>query len=226
MTIQRQPGAPLTERGRRTRQALIAAAIDVFYEQGYFSTRLSAITERAGCSTGTLYTYFANRQEILAAIIEESYAPVVAADHAWGDPDHDPGTGVPGPEALIAKIRKATGVYVRRYRDNAREVALMDQVAAVDPEIRDIRLARNRVFYRRNMRSIEQMQAAGHIRADLDPDLTAKALSAMVSRTCKSIYVDEPQERYFSDAGVEELADKLSQLWVSALELAPDSTED
>ena len=122
MTIQRQPGAPLTERGRRTRQALIDAAIDVFYEQGYFSTRLSAITERVGCSTGTLYTYFANRQEILAAIIEESYAPVVAADRAWGDPDHDPGTDVPGPEALIAKIRKATGVYVRRYRDNAREV--------------------------------------------------------------------------------------------------------
>ncbi|MFB9776553.1 TetR/AcrR family transcriptional regulator [Brevibacterium otitidis] len=221
MTVQRQPGAPLTERGRRTRRALINAAIDVFCEHGYLTTPLSAITERVGCSTGTLYTYFANRQEILAAIIEDSYAPVVAADHAWISPDHEAGAEAPGPEALVAKIRKATEVYVRRYRDNAREVALMDQAAAVDPEVRDIRIARNRVFYRRNRRSIEQMQAAGHIPAELDPDLTAKALSAMVSRTCRSIFVDEPEQRYLSDAGVEELAEKLSQLWVSALGLAP-----
>lgn len=50
-------------KGQRTRAQLVAAAREVFAEKGYFSSRLSDITNRVGCSTGTLYTYFRNRED-------------------------------------------------------------------------------------------------------------------------------------------------------------------
>ena len=64
----------LTRKGRRTRKSLVDAARAVFYEQGYIDARLSEVTERAGVSTGTLYTYFDDREQLLAAIIDDAYA--------------------------------------------------------------------------------------------------------------------------------------------------------
>jgi AcrR family transcriptional regulator len=55
-----EKAAPLTERGRRTRDKLLEAARDVFEEKGYAATRMSDIAARAGVSHGTTYTWFAD----------------------------------------------------------------------------------------------------------------------------------------------------------------------
>ncbi len=61
---------PTTERGTRTRAALIAAARKVFERSGYLDARLIDIAKEAGCATGSFYTYFANKEEVFAAVLE------------------------------------------------------------------------------------------------------------------------------------------------------------
>ena len=52
------------ERGRRTQQRLLAAAVEVFAEVGYHRARVEQITERAQCSRPTFYQYFASKHEL------------------------------------------------------------------------------------------------------------------------------------------------------------------
>src|SRR6201982_4266947 len=67
-SLLREP--PATERGLRTRAALVAAARKVFERLGYLDARLIDITRAAHCSASTFYTYFASKEEIFAAVLE------------------------------------------------------------------------------------------------------------------------------------------------------------
>ena len=66
-------GAPRRERRKESRPAeLLAAALDLFVERGYAATRLDDIASRAGVSKGTLYLYFANKEELFKALVREN----------------------------------------------------------------------------------------------------------------------------------------------------------
>lgn len=73
----------------RTRQDILAAAVRVFARTGYDSVTMRDIAREAGYTAGALYTYFENKQEILAAatkaitseflgVIDEPLAPELA----------------------------------------------------------------------------------------------------------------------------------------------------
>ena len=47
---------PTTQRGARTRAALVKAARKVFERDGYLDTRLTDITKEARCAAGSFYT--------------------------------------------------------------------------------------------------------------------------------------------------------------------------
>lgn len=65
--------APRRERRKESRPAeLLAAALDLFVERGYAATRLDDIASRAGVSKGTLYLYFANKEELFKALVREN----------------------------------------------------------------------------------------------------------------------------------------------------------
>jgi AcrR family transcriptional regulator len=66
---------PVEPRWRRRKEArrpeIIAAAIDLFAEKGYAATRLDDVAKRAGVSKGTLYLYFASKDELFKALVGE-----------------------------------------------------------------------------------------------------------------------------------------------------------
>lgn len=65
--------APRWERRKESRPTeLIAAALEVFVERGYAATRLDDVAARAGVSKGTLYLYFANKEELFKAVVREN----------------------------------------------------------------------------------------------------------------------------------------------------------
>jgi len=65
--------APRWERRKESRPAeLLDAALDLFVERGYAATRLDDIASRAGVSKGTLYLYFANKEELFKALVREN----------------------------------------------------------------------------------------------------------------------------------------------------------
>ncbi len=70
---------PAPPRWRRRKDArpgdIIAAALGVFTEKGFAGARMEEIAKRAGVSKGTLYLYFATKEDMFRAVVREVVAP-------------------------------------------------------------------------------------------------------------------------------------------------------
>ncbi|MFZ4479203.1 MAG: TetR/AcrR family transcriptional regulator [Rhodoferax sp.] len=51
---------------------LLAAALELFVEKGFAATRAEEVARRAGVSKGTLFLYFASKEELFKAVIREN----------------------------------------------------------------------------------------------------------------------------------------------------------
>jgi TetR/AcrR family transcriptional regulator len=51
---------------------LLAAALDLFVEKGYAATKSEEVARRAGVSKGTLFLYFASKEELFKAVVREN----------------------------------------------------------------------------------------------------------------------------------------------------------
>jgi AcrR family transcriptional regulator len=71
---------PRWERRKDARpKELLAAALDLFVERGFASTRLEDVAKRAGVSKGTLYLYFTNKEELFKEVVRNSIVPFIGA---------------------------------------------------------------------------------------------------------------------------------------------------
>ncbi|WP_416276942.1 TetR/AcrR family transcriptional regulator [Nocardia sp. alder85J] len=201
---------PATRRGLRTRSVLIAAARTAFERSGYLDTRLADITAEAKCSAGTFYTYFSSKAEIFAAVLELAQEDTMhpGMPHVHSDAD---------PAAIVEASNRA---YFEAYKRNAKLMALLEQVASIDPEFRELRRRRADAFVQRNAHSIESLQARGLADPEIDPQLASRALSGMVSRLAFDYFVSRDG---VPDSGIDldELTRSATRLWVNALRISP-----
>lgn len=72
-----QAAPSLTAKGRQTRQAIELAARKLFAERGFHGTTLADITSAAGKSSAVFYRYFADKEDLLAALAESFLHDVV-----------------------------------------------------------------------------------------------------------------------------------------------------
>ncbi|NMM85501.1 TetR family transcriptional regulator [Rhodococcus sp. SRB_17] len=204
-TLHRDP--PSTQRGARTRAALIASAREVFETAGYLDARLIDIAKGAGCATGSFYTYFANKEEVFAAVLE------VAREEMM-----HPGMGrVAGTDDPYAALEASNRAYLAAYQRNAKLMGLMEQVAHIDPEFRRIRNERADAFIRRNARGIADLQKRGIADASLDPLTASIALSGMVSRFAFSIFTLGEGMVDGRPLDFEDVVVTVTKLWANAL---------
>ncbi|GGS70105.1 transcriptional regulator [Planobispora rosea] len=71
------PEEPKTERGRRTRERILAAAAGLIERQGVEATSLDQVLTEAQASKSQLYHYFADKQALVRAVIAWQTATVV-----------------------------------------------------------------------------------------------------------------------------------------------------
>jgi AcrR family transcriptional regulator len=62
--------APVTERGRQSRQRILDAAEKVFGVKGYFNASISDITREAGVGLGSFYVYFVSKHAVFVEVLE------------------------------------------------------------------------------------------------------------------------------------------------------------
>ena len=93
-------GSPLCARRARTRQRLMAAAVQVFAERGVIGSSVEVICEAAGFTRGAFYSNFADKDALVLALIEQGVAEeYAAAERAVADlKAQDP--GLPPTEAV------------------------------------------------------------------------------------------------------------------------------
>lgn len=211
-TSKRREPSQLSDRGARTRARLITTARQTFAKHGYFDTKLTDITTAAGMAAGTFYTYFDNREQVLAAIMAEAYhesvEPATARPATEGDP--------------LSRIRHGNRHYVESFRTTADVQRIIQEAALVDKDARLLRRSRADSLFDRNAQTIAQLQEAGRIDQSLEPESTARNLSLMVSRTCTYMYVEgHAGQRYSGRRGARRLADELSDTWLRTLGADP-----
>ncbi|NUP46920.1 MAG: TetR/AcrR family transcriptional regulator [Catenulispora sp.] len=194
---------PRSARGIRTRSALIDAARVVFERDGYLEARLSDISAEAGVASGSFYTYFEGKEEIFQAVAEQVTEEMV-------HPHLRARTGVTDPRRLIDLANRE---YLRAYKKNAKLMGLFEQVSQVDEDFRKVRIERAEAFVQRNAKMIRTLQEQGVADAELDPVLTAHALSGMVSRMAYVAFVQKTPMPF------ERLVETLNRIWVNALGL-------
>ncbi len=68
---------------------LVQAALELFVERGYSSTRLDDVAQRAGVSKGTIYLYYGSKEELMRAAIRLAVQPKLQfAEEAMERSDH------------------------------------------------------------------------------------------------------------------------------------------
>ena len=83
---------PVTGKGRATRERIIDTAADLIYERGVAAVTLDARPRRDGTSKSQLYHYFADKDDLVHAVIERQrervlafHAPKLDSLSSWDD---------------------------------------------------------------------------------------------------------------------------------------------
>lgn len=108
------PKQPRATHPEGLRQEILDAARELFVHEGYESTSVRRIAERAGCATGTLYLYFDDKSAMLGELCRETFSRLSARLEAI---HKDPGN------ALDA-LRRAGRLYVEFGLQNRSHYAL------------------------------------------------------------------------------------------------------
>lgn len=166
-------GMPLSDKSSRSKQNLKEAAREVFRRDGYLRARIADITAEAGCSPGSFYTYFENKQSLLWELLEDFWEEV------------NERTLVPFRRRLPAQdaSREAIRAFWFGYKEYLPEMTALFQASMVEPEFRDewLRIRNRGIASIR--RGLAAAQAKGYS-PGVDPDLAAPALSAMLELSC------------------------------------------
>ena len=197
---------PLGPKATRTRLAIIAAGIEVFCEQGYQSSSVGDVHERAGVSLGTYYQYFRDKTDLVATIVAE--AVIASARSIW--PTFDPNLGHDGVSDVI-------GGFVRHYASTADFQRVWEEATQLEPMVADLRARLSQLLETSLSAGIAVGQAEGSIDGSLEPSMVARALAAMVDRTCFLTFVLDGRPA----VATSEVTETLTQLWVNALQLEP-----
>lgn len=195
--------APSSERARHTQAQLLSAAQRVFERDGYFDARVADIAAEAGGSHGSFYTYFRSKNDVFRAVMQSALDRIHAAGAATAeDKSLDP----------IKRIDVANRRFVEVYRQNTALMALLEQVATIDEEIRSLRLIVRARSVARVEKSIRRLQREGKARPDIiDVHTAAGALVGMVdSRVYFWLVLGE-------ECDEEIMIQTLNQLWTSAI---------
>ncbi|NJP92964.1 TetR/AcrR family transcriptional regulator [Nonomuraea sp. FMUSA5-5] len=141
---------------RRNRELIVAAARELFLEQGV-DVALEEVARRAGVGIGTLYRRFPDRDALLHAVGEQTLTRLAGlAEAAWAEE----------PDAWHA---------LRRFLRGCAELRLGELSSKLEPHLHqplraghDLRELRQRSIDLL-LRMTERAQADGHLRPDIGP---------------------------------------------------------
>lgn len=156
-----------TTRQRRKSEArrrqILAAAVEVFAEKGFHTSRVSDIATRAGVAYGLVYHYFRNKDEILRTIFLERWAIVLQVIESAVNDAETP---------VEARLRSIVTFLVDIYKEHADLVEVIVLELLHSPEFmrEEVVLGFQRAFSGLS-ELVREGQRRGEIRADLTPDV-------------------------------------------------------
>ncbi len=191
---------PRAARAERTKARLLQAARESFASAGWSRARVEDVCRTAGVGHGTFYAYYANKTDVLEALVRrhaEDLNTVLEAEWTSGDLRADVHRVISGFVSLSERDRDIRAVWLAAAPAEPALAGLVDEV--------------RRQFVERIRRNLAAALDAGHARADLDVDVAATALAAMVEQSVALA------QRADGAAVGERLVAGLTDLWVHAV---------
>lgn len=166
----------LMDRSRRAeiaraarREEILAAARRVFAARGFRGTTIADIADEAGIALGTIYLYYASKDEVFAALNQQFNALIMEAM-----------THVPPARSLEETVRLRVDNVFRACGENRDLIRLVvlntDPDSAATQRMREADAARNGPM----VAAIRQAMADGAIREG-DPEIVTKLTNGVVS---------------------------------------------
>src|SRR6202048_4022642 len=169
----------LSAKGRQTRQAIELAARKLFAERGFHGTTLADITSAAGKSAAVFYRYFADKEDLLAALAESFLHDVVTPSglslHLPDSPDDD---------AFFASV--VTG-YWNMFKQNIGIMIAVAQLATTQQRFAAVQNEFRRFGMDIVAASVLRAQQHGYA-SELNPERVAAAI-ALLFENFTSVFV-------------------------------------
>ena len=199
------PVETLTPKGQQTRRAIEQAARKLFAERGFHGTTLSDITSAAGKSPAVFYRYFADKEDLLAALAQSFLHDIVTPS---GVSLQLPET--PDDNAFFVSV--VTG-YWNMFKQNIGIMIAVAELAATQPRFAAVQNEFRRFGMDIVAASVRRAQEQGY-GDELDPEHTAAAI-ALLFENFTTVFVGT------SGLGVE-ISDEdaiatLSRIWKKTL---------
>jgi AcrR family transcriptional regulator len=160
----------LTPKGRQTRETIEQAARKLFAERGFHGTTLSDITSAAGRSPAVFYRYFADKEDLLAALAESFLRDIVTPS---GVSLHLPDS--PDDNAFFTSV--VTG-YWNMFKQNIGIMIAVAQLAATQPRFAAVQNEFRRFGMDIVAASVRRAQEQGYA-GELVPEHTAAAIALL-----------------------------------------------
>lgn len=171
-TVPRPSRAARTASSEKTREALLAAAMELFAEQGLAGPSLDAICARAGYTRGAFYVHFATRDELIAAVVERVMGGFIDAIIRGGEAGADLGT-------IVSTFALAVHTGAFPFRGKVAPHQIFEACRRSPPlhakYLELLAQARDRLVV-----VVERGQRAGTVRGDVEPAAVAQLLLAVV----------------------------------------------
>ena len=167
----KQPGRPPSSSDQTVRQQLLAAARGLFAQQGYDGVSIRQVAETAAVNPAMIHYYFGSKQGLYEAMLTDTFTPLIERLSAvLGASADDAGA-----------LRNFFSLYMHTLGANPwMPPLILREVVAEGGRLRGWFIQQ---FAARGggllTRLIEREQAAGRIRTDADPSLTALSMVSL-----------------------------------------------
>lgn len=153
---------------------MLEAATWVFARKGYRRAAISDIIERAGVARGTFYLYFASKEQVFLAIVDDFKTKIARAITTVSEPPTQPAAD---PESMLrTSFRRWLGFFAE-HRDAT--TVILKEASSIDPRFEkgfaEVRRSAVDFFAARYRR----FQELGIVRPSIRPVLMAHLLIGM-----------------------------------------------
>jgi len=163
------------QRKAETRSRLLAAAAELFAEQGVDAVSVDAVAEAAGRTSGSVYAHFGSKQGLLLALLDswkDSVLTVLLAEVAVT-------------ESPLGQLAAVWDNVAPTADGGARSWSLLEQElwlrAARDPEVADVLRVRNAEARRSTARRLSGWATAVEARPVASPEESAVLVKALLT---------------------------------------------
>ena len=192
-------------------QKILAGAVKVFGNKGFFNARISDIAKVAQVADGTIYLYFNNKYDILLTIFEEEIGKLIVDIKEAIAKEQDPR------EMLYIFALKHLELVIKK--KELAEVLQMELRQSSDP-MKEYRITKFVNYVNIISEIIHLGQKSGVFRQDIQPGIVKRAFFGALDEMSR-LWILNPEHNY----SIQETAKAISSIFLNGISTSPADKE-